>query len=414
MANFEFIRLSTQLPTFDGTFLVTAAELENTGHVVPQPKLPATIIEDATTAELDVKPAPDGIDDVGGDNELYFTPVPKITPERFSPKFKKRVRIASGALAVAFGLPVVDLGASLLFWDQPREPSVTQHTVDCTNAKFIYDKSPGTGLPTGHHTAAIFGPTVEKYGGCMLSTDFGTRLSDVKTTELLLKKIDESGIKPAESGFIEIVIDGDSAGGIYAKKAANAIASLPGGMTDLVPGKKFHVIALNLNATPYNSDSIIDKPAEWETRNCVPFGKGTGVLINAGGVIKRRESFLDWIVLRDMGINAGLTSGMLSSQQACSVFLGYPDSVKGENSTKFYEYSVDDDTVNGAHAFSHINRVEGGGVILNMLYDTGHTTQWLDWQSWKYMPNYELRLRQIRRLVEPRAYAYRNIPRAEP
>ncbi len=323
----------------------------------------------------------------------------------WSKKHPKLRKFLAASAICAIGFSPTDSVVSTFFWDTPREPAVSQHT-DCIpgESKFAYVETPGTGLPTAGHAANIVSAMVKKFGGCTFSVDFGTRLNVPLTQAKIIDAVDKSGLLPAANGSVELVFSSASYSGIFAQQVANDLTTRPQGK--MTNAKKYHVAAILLKATPSGTESVREPLAREYTQKCIPLGKGMGIGMNGGSAIRKQRDFRQGYVWYDLVYNAMITSGNLTAAQSCAIAEGYPNAAKGEDSLKFYEYSDDDDVVNGAIAYEKINQKVGYTLILNKLKETGHATDWLDFMFGMYESTRIEQLAYIQKSIDPTKINY--------
>ena len=240
-----------------------------------------------------------------------------VQPHRHERKGRLGRRVVGGIGAAALGLVAfVGIDSAVTNALEPDiAPGVTRISgeEECRRSKAVYFTMSSMGLPIAQYTGGNVRELVEKHGGCVMATSYGTSYNErtqAVLTDSMLQAVREV-TPPGRSK--EIFIHAQSFG-IYPARAAL--------MSDQFKAAeaagKVSKGAFIIESSPSGKESVKNPIGlamiELSERG-VRIGKGTLAVINIGGALGRQDDMLSKRTWEDIGINTMATSTKLMGDQ---------------------------------------------------------------------------------------------------
>jgi len=236
--------------------------------------------------------------------------------------------------------------------DGPSISGPTSKQLSCKDAKAIGIMRAGTGLAAEKYMRDVMAPTFNASNLCVAALHEGrTSRADANGRAIGAFALSQQvSNKP-----VEVFIFADSEGGMTIPGEVKAIRD--------IYGKKVHVVAARLNATPDTITNLKKPDGRWYVQNYdLPYSKGVILASNLHSAWSEGKDMLDWHNWWYAWDNMTQTSIPHTKSQLKSINEGFPD-VKNADELRnadgslpefSYMYVTTDDTVNAPEAVKGI------------------------------------------------------------
>lgn len=294
----------------------------------------------------------------------------------------RRVALGMGVGAVSL-VALMGVDSAITNALEPNiAPGVTRISSeqDCLKSKAVYFTMSSMGLPIAQYTAANVEPLVNKHGGCVMATSYGTSYNEHTQEMLTDEMLQAVRLVTPEGQSKQIFIHAQSFG-VYPARAALMSYQFKEAEAkgEITKG------AFIIESSPSGKDSIKDPLGlamiELSERG-VRIGKGTLAVFNIGGALGRNDDMLAAKTWNDISINTMATSTKLMGDQMERVGTGLTAGEIGM--PMYYIGSEFDAVVKTDIAKQQMEQLEQANIELfsiTPLQDSyNHGGSWLDYE----------------------------------